>query len=274
MMKKILCLMLLAAPVFGQAVTERDFRKYFDARQVTGSFLLLDLKKNQYTAYDAARCRKGFLPASTFKIPNTLIAFETGIIRDTSYVFHWEGKKWPVEAWNRDMSLPQAIAVSCVPCFQQIARKVGAYRYQTLLGRMQYGHFQVPVDSVEWFWLQGGARISQFEQVDFLKRFYLNQLPVNTRSAQVTKALLLLGQGNGWKLRGKTGWASPTLTGAEGWGDDPNDYGWFVGWIEQGGDVYVFATQVEAKRPVPDSFGAARRAITEAILRDEFGLMK
>lgn len=274
MIRKILLLLLGAGPALGQSVTERNFQSYFDAQHVKGSFLLLDLKKNQWTAYDAARCRKGFLPASTFKIPNTLIAFETGIVRDTGYVFRWEGKKWPVEAWNRGMSLPQAIAVSCVPCFQQIARKVGTYRYQTMLERMQYGHFQVPADSVEWFWLQGSARISQFEQVDFLKRFYLNQLPVGVRSSQLTKALLLLAQGNGWKLRGKTGWASPTLTGEEGWGNDPDDYGWFVGWVEQGGDVFVFATQMEAARPVPAGFGAARRAITEAILKQEFGLMK
>ena len=89
-------LLLLLPRLFGglaprPPVVERDFSVYFRARQLCGSFLLFDPQANRYTAYNAARCCQGFLPASTFKIPNTLIGSETGVIRDTSQVFKWDG---------------------------------------------------------------------------------------------------------------------------------------------------------------------------------------
>ena len=73
------------------SVVERDFSIYFRARHLRGSFLLFDPQANCYMACNAARCRQGFLPASTFKISNTLIGFEIGVIRDTSQVFKWDG---------------------------------------------------------------------------------------------------------------------------------------------------------------------------------------
>ena len=72
-------------------VVERDFGAYFWVQQLCGSFLLFDPQANCYMACNAARCRQGFLPAATFKIPNTLIGFEIGVIRDTSQVFKWDG---------------------------------------------------------------------------------------------------------------------------------------------------------------------------------------
>ncbi|MFT4031592.1 MAG: penicillin-binding transpeptidase domain-containing protein [Siphonobacter sp.] len=274
MKKYLFFLLIITNTSYAQKFTEKDFKTYFDAYGLKGSFLLYDLKNGDYVTYDSSRCRQGFLPASTFKIPNTIIALESGIVRDTLQIFRWEGKKWPVEAWNHDMTLAEAIRTSCAPCFQQIARKVGAYRYKMFLDRFGYANFVVEPDSVEWFWLQGSARISQFQEIDFLRKLILNQLPVDRRSIELTKELLFLNKERNWKLFGKTGWASPTFTGIEGWGNDPDDYGWFVGWLEEDGDIYIFATAIEATRPVPDSFGKARRAITEAILKKEFNLLK
>ena len=48
--------------------------------------------------------------------------------------------------------------------------------------------------------------------------------------------------------------------------------GWLVGYLEQDGNVYFYATNVEAPDPAPDGFASARREITEAILKS-IGLM-
>src|SRR3712207_7633306 len=49
------------------------------------SFVLYDLKRNRYLRYNEARCRERFTPFSTFKIPNSLIGLETGVIPDAEF---------------------------------------------------------------------------------------------------------------------------------------------------------------------------------------------
>jgi beta-lactamase class D len=276
-MRKFLLLVafaLLTVPVCAQRITEKDFKPYFDVQGIEGSFLLYDLKQNRYTAYDLARCRRGFLPASTFKIPNSIIGLETGVVTDTSQVFKWDGQTRDIAAWNRDLTLAEAIRVSCVPCYQQIARQVGAQRYRQYLTKLKFGKMDVHPENVDQFWLRGSSRITQFEQLDFLKRLQQNQLPVSRRNTDLTKAILVLAKGPGWVLCGKTGWATPDVRPDGTWNPGARDIGWFVGWLEQGGNAYFFATSVEAPRPVPGTWAAARRGITEQILRNEFGLMQ
>ncbi|WP_046246815.1 class D beta-lactamase [Hymenobacter terrenus] len=258
---------VFAGSVPRPSVVERDFGAYFRARQLRGSFLLFDPQANRYTAYNAARCREGFLPASTFKIPNTIIGFETGVIRDTSQVFKWDGVRRTFGTWNRDMTLAEALRVSCVPCYQQVARVVGAKRYQQWLPKLRFGKMVVTAATVDSFWLVGPSRITQFEEIDFLRRLHANELPVSARSQHLTKQLLLLQQTPQYRLYGKTGWTSA--------GPRRNN-GWFVGWLEQtSGPVYFFALNLEPAPGLPadERFTAGRRVITEQILT-ELGLLK
>ena len=47
-----------------------DFKKYFDAFKVDGSFALYDLKGDSYVFYNESQFKQPFTPASTFKICN------------------------------------------------------------------------------------------------------------------------------------------------------------------------------------------------------------
>lgn len=232
--------------------------------------MVYDMKHDSYLTYDDNRCQQGFLPASTFKIPNTLIAFETGIMKDTNAVFRWDGQKIFRDGWNQDLNFAQAFRTSCVHCYQEIALKVGKTNYDQWLTKLSYGKITVKADSVEWFWLTGNSRINQQEQIGFLKKLYLNQLPVSTRSMALTKAMMRISTGKNWVLSGKLGWASPNNKA----GDRPLDYGWFVGWLEQNNNTYIFALNIESSKPVSESFIQGRKAVTEAILKNELGLMQ
>ncbi len=123
--------------------------------------MVYDMKHDSYLTYDDNRCQQGFLPASTFKIPNTLIAFETGIMKDTNAVFRWDGQKIFRDGWNQDLNFAQAFRTSCVHCYQEIALKVGKTNYDQWLTKLSYGKITVKADSVEWFWLTGNSRINQ-----------------------------------------------------------------------------------------------------------------
>jgi beta-lactamase class D len=269
-MRLLFLSLLLILNSFGasaQRITERDFQKYFDEYDLQGSFLLLDANGKQYTAYNLKRCREGFLPASTFKIPNTLIGLETGAVRDTSEIFRWDGVTRTISAaWNQDMTLATALRVSCVPCYQQLARRIGTERYNQWLPKLQYGRMVVTPATVDMFWLEGPSRITQFEEIEFLQRLQRDQLPVARQHQETVKALLVLSRGQGWVLRGKTGWTSTK---------DYNN-GWFVGWVEQNGKPHFFALNVEPKEkgPITPKFVQGRRALTEKLLRQEFKLMQ
>jgi len=247
----------------GAGITERpDFERFFTNKKVKGSFLLYDAKRDHYTAYQYDRCREGFLPASTFKILNTLIGLETGVLQDEKTVMKWDSVKRSNADWNRDNTLMSAFRVSCVPCYQAVARKVGLERMQQWVGKAQYGHMDIRAGNLDSFWLNGKSRISQEEQVDFLRRLHEGRLPFSRRNVRILQNIMLLDEQPGYRLYGKTGWATP----------EPNNVGWFVGYVEQGDNVYYFATNLGSQSPVPETFIPARRQITEAILA-EMGIL-
>jgi beta-lactamase class D len=240
-------------------VENKDWKKYFDKEEVKGSFLLYDLKKNQFTAYNPKRAKKGFLPASTFKIFNTLVGLETGVV-DTNVLIRWDGvRRWNVD-WNRDMKLKTAFQLSCVPCYQQIARKVGAERMKEWLQKANYGKMDVQASNLDTFWLTGESRISPFEQVDFLKRLYNNELPFAENTMAQFKNIMIAERKEDYILRAKTGWTT----------ERKMNIGWYVGYVEKGDNVYFFVLNMEKKvrKRGSGNFGPARRGITEKILKE------
>lgn len=236
---------------------EKNFERYFNEYKVKGSFLLYNLNNNEYISYNPERCKKGFLPASTFKIINSLIGLETGVITDENFVIPWDGVSRR-EAWNQDHSLKSAFKVSCVPYYQELARRVGEKKMIHYVTKAKYGKMVVK-DGLDKFWLEGDSRISQQEQIDFLVRLYKNKLPFSDRSLRIVKDIMLVDESTIYKLRGKTGWAI---------NKDGLNIGWFVGYLEQNGNIYFFATNIESQNPDDILFMNGRRAITEKILKE------
>ncbi len=253
-----LLLFLLPISLVAQRTIKQDFTPQFAAYNVQGSFILYDLSVNTYTTHAQERTNKGYIPASTFKIPNSLIALELGIVEDENTLMKWDGITRSIAAWNKDMTFGDAIKASCVPCYQEIARQVGVERYHKLLKKLRFGKMDVSESNLDMFWLRGNSRITPVQQIDFLKRLYKNELQVSQRSMNIVKTMLILEQSEARVLRGKTGWAV----------DGDYNVGWFVGWIEKAGKPYFFVTNIDAKKPDESQFIKARAGITEAILRE------
>ena len=94
-----------------QKATERDFKAHFERYGVEGCIALYNQADDQYIRYNSSLCDLGFLPASTFKIPNSLILLNEGVISDTSQVIKWDGHEWPNKAWNQDQTLRTAMKI-------------------------------------------------------------------------------------------------------------------------------------------------------------------
>ena len=77
-----------------EAVQERpDWKKFFDKVKAKGTIVVQDDRKKNSTpcVFDLERANKRFSPASTYKIPHTLFALDSGAVRDEFQVFPWDG---------------------------------------------------------------------------------------------------------------------------------------------------------------------------------------
>jgi len=109
---------------------------------------------------------------------------------------------------------------------------------------------------VDVFWLEGGMRISALEQVAFLRRLKQGDLPFSARTMDTVREIMVTERGPGWTLRAKTGWTARVNPGV----------GWWVGWLEQGGQTWFFALNIDmdALEQAP-----ARLEIVKAALRGQ-----
>jgi beta-lactamase class D len=214
---------------------------------------------NHYFRYHPDRCAERFIPASTFKIVNSLAGLESGTIPDQSYVIAWDGTSQPIAEWNQDHTLETAFRYSVVWYYQELARRVGQEKMQQYVDAAHYGNQDI-TGQIDTFWLEGELRISPDEQVDFLKRLYEGDLPFSSRSMDIVKDIMVIEDTEDYTFSGKTG------TGIR----IPPAVGWFVGYLETNDNVYFFATNIELQT-VEGNIGKARE-ITQAILRDQ-GIM-
>lgn len=235
-----------------------DFGHHFQEFEVEGSILIYDQNKDQFYQHNAPRNLIAFPPASTFKIFNSLVALETGVIRNETTVLTWDGIDRGISEWNRDTNLRQAYKDSAVWFYQVLARKIGYERMHNFINQLDYGNREIGTKEViDKFWLQGPLKITSKQQIKFLRRLHQRDLPFSRRTIDLVKDIMVFEQTPDYVLRAKTGWAQVTP-----------QVGWFVGYLEQNKNVYFFATNIYIRKP--DDL-AARIEITRRSLK-ELGL--
>src|SRR5690348_16795136 len=74
-----------------RAKIDNSLKKYFDENKVDGCFTMLSNSTGEITVYNMGLDTTRFLPASTFKVLNSLIGLETGRILNDSMVIPWDG---------------------------------------------------------------------------------------------------------------------------------------------------------------------------------------
>ena len=219
-----------------KADIDNDLKQYFDSRNTEGCFTMLDNSTGKVTVYNLGMDTTRFLPASTFKIVNSLIGLETGKITDEKMVIKWDGVTRRPE-WDKDLTMEEAFKVSAVPYYQEVARRVGHDTMKMYIDSLSYGNKNME-GAIDSFWLNNHLKISPDEQLGLMKRLYFDQLPFRKSAQETVKTVMLQEDNTAYKLSYKTGW---------GFDESNNAIGWVTGWIEENRHVYFFVTLVRSK---------------------------
>lgn len=233
----------------------------FAAAGTQGTMVVRVAGSDTVAVVDRARAERPFPPSSTFKIPNTLIALQLGIVSGMDERFRYGGAPFLVRgqpflspACNADVTLAVALRNSCIPVFQDIAGRIGAARYRDMLAKLNYGTGEVTDGNLRDFWLAGGIRISALDQAVFLDRLVRDRLAVRAEHVGALADALAQETTDKGTLYAKTGYVFTSVP----------EVGWYVGWIAQDERRVVFALNLDITAP---DHPRARREIAMTMLR-------
>lgn len=237
----------IVVDTFGNLLKEAGFK---------GSILILNEDNNAFYSNDFHWSKKSALPASTFKLPNTLVLLQSGAASSLKETIPYYGEKRAFGFWEEEMSFGEAFRRSCFPCYSQITKKLSASKMRHYLGLLNYPG--MVFDSTDYFnfWVQGDSKINQFQQIDFLKQLADEKLKVDVKNQTLLKSAML-DTGGRYPIYGKTGWTRK----------NGKEIGWYVGWVKHLGNRYYVATRIEAEGDFDlKSFIAIRKKSSEAVL--------
>lgn len=234
----LVLLLATAQPLFATDYREvPELAAIFRKEALDGTFVLLDISKDTISLSNKSRAERRITPASTFKIANSLIGLDCGAVRNVDEVLPYGGKPQRIKAWEQDMGLRDAIKISNVAVYQELARRIGLERMQAGVKKLGYGNMEAGT-VVDRFWLDGPLAISALEQANFLRRLVEGKLPVKEESIRAVKEITLVEKTDRYELHAKTGWLAK---GKE-------QVGWWVGWVEREGKTYPFALNFDMTR--------------------------
>ena len=228
------------------------------------TFVMHDLTRDVHVRHNPERAATRFSPCSTFKIHNTLIALETGVLEGPEAMIPWDRKRDPEQPfwsevlrprgvdWARDHTLKSAFENSCVWYYREVARRIGDQRMSRYLDVFEYGNLDTS-GGIDLFWLSSSLEISADEQVAFLDKLARRRLELEAATYEAAMKVFEVERTEGYTLYAKTG------SGA----GDSSGFGWYVGIVTRGDDAYSFAFNMTAdndtvwKRRIP----LARRAL-------------
>lgn len=229
-------------------ITELDLRREFGS--CNGSFVLYDSADSSWQIYNKDHALTRTAPASTYKIYSALLGLETGVISQEQSVIPWDGQEYIYPEWNTDQDLISAMQHSVTWYFQALDRKVGLARIKNHIRRIRYGN-QVVTGNTDYYWIDGGLKISPVEQVELLKNLADNTFGFSQEHMDLVKQSIRLADGDSGTLYGKTGTVSA---------DGKNISGWLVGYVETNGRNRFFAVNIQ-KEDQADGPAAAQIAL-------------
>lgn len=237
-----------AAEPIEQANWQATFTKF----SAKGTLVVLDERATpaKLLVFNPERATQRMSPASTFKIPHSLMALDAGVLKDEFQLFRWDGVERSFAGHNQDQNLRSAMRTSALWVYEIFAKQIGEKRAAQYLQKMGYGNADPSTDKGA-YWVDGKLAISAYEQVGFVKKLYLNQLPFAKEHQLLVKDMMINEARKEWILRAKTGWEGR--------------FGWWVGYVEWPTGPVFFALNIDTPERMKDLY--KREAIVREVLQ-------
>ncbi|KHD87610.1 MAG: hypothetical protein OM95_13560 [Bdellovibrio sp. ArHS] len=250
-----------------KSATEKMSSENFFAGK-KGCFLLFNMKTGSYDKVIGDEvCKERYPACSTFKVPLAVMSFDAKVLKDENEVLQWDGHKDIRPEVNQDHDAKTWMRDSVVWFSQRLTPKMGKKKFQKYLRDFNYGNQDISA-GIKTAWLkppqQNGLQITAYEQVEFMKKLWTEQLPVSQRSMQRAREITYLETSpQGFKLHGKTG---------SNFYDQQRkiNFGWFIAHLQKDGQEYIAVTNLSDLAPSEEGYGGPRaKRITKQILASE-----
>lgn len=217
-----------------------DYQAFF--QDYEGCIVILDASHNQLTVYNNELTQQEASPCSTFKIISGLIGLEEGVLSSGDSTMSYTGLKYPIDAWNMELTFKEAFQCSCVWYFKQVLEQVGNNKVEQYIHQLNYGNEDIstwdgsgmnPTEDTNGFWLESSLKITPVQQVNLLSNIFDKYAIFSKHNIEIMKDILYVDSNQSYSLYGKTG------TG--------NHQAWYVGFFEQDQERYYFATRLVAQ---------------------------
>ena len=199
--------------------------------------------KSNISSINENRANTPLSPFSTFKIANSLIALDSGVIKNTKQALTYDENTYPKQTWWPPVwqlphyDLTTAFKYSMVAIYRQLSKDIGERSMISYLNRMHYGNEDIS-SGLDSFWLNASMKISAVEQVRFLQKTYHNQFAFNEQVIDDLKEIMLVENKENYRLFAKTG---------AGRVDNGTMLGWYVGFVENSVGVHFFAFNFDSR---------------------------
>lgn len=235
-----------------KTVDHVDLSSYFG--EYEGSFVLYDAGADNWTIYNEDSAGTRVSPDSTYKIYDALLGLEKRIITPEDSGMAWDGTEYPIDAWNSDQDLDSAMKNSVNWYFQSLDHQAGNSEIADFYHEIGYGNEDLSGE-IDSYWMESTLKISPIEQTELLTKLYYNEFGFSRENIDAVKDSLVLSSDADRILSGKTG---------TGMVNGKNVNGWFVGYVEDAGNVYFFAANIQNE---DNASGSAASDIALSVLR-------
>lgn len=142
-----------------------------------------------------------------------------------------------------------------------LVKELGAERFAAAVTALDYGNADVSGEpgadnGMTHAWLNTSLLITPMEQLRFVRRLILGDLPVSVDAASSAVSVTPRFQAGNWVLQGKTGTGyQREANGKLG----KRQYGWFIGWAMQDERLLAFAYLIKDTKPGQSAAGPRAR---------------
>lgn len=254
-----------------QNITEQiDLKKYFD--DLNGTIIFYNPENEKYIVYNEQLSEKPSSPCSTFKIFSTYVGLLTNHIDPENSLRRWNGTKYWMNEWNRDIDLDNAFKYSCVWYYRRVIDDIGQETMQQYLNEYNYGNKDIsdwkgdlntnePSYDLKGFWIESSLKISPKEQTQVISKIFADLQKANNQAVINEMKHVMLAYENtdqNLKIYGKTGYGVVN--------DEPAD-AWFVGMYEVNGKTNYFALRLDNPKKA-ESTSVKAKEIAINIIKD------